>query len=103
LEWPEDQRSDDAIFRTPEKLRLVKSTSLNFKGSAKETLNLGGGVMGLGVMQSFLVAAVKPRNSEGLDVFVSTDGTNFAKGVMPVEANIQQKDVSVELAFHAID
>ncbi|KAJ3412294.1 vacuolar protein sorting/targeting protein PEP1 [Chytridiales sp. JEL 0842] len=89
VEWPPELAKDDPIFRDPSKLRIVKSTNY-FKDDNKEVMKIQGGkgVLGLGVMQSFMVAAVKTRgdNGEGgLDVHVSTDGESFVKGVMPME------------------
>ncbi|KAJ3206579.1 vacuolar protein sorting/targeting protein PEP1, partial [Dinochytrium kinnereticum] len=84
-EWPQN---NDEIIRSPERVKLVKSTNF-FEKDSKESVDIGGGVLGLGVVQKFMVAAVKPKRSQKVDMYLSVDGTTFRQALLPGDYGIQ--------------
>ncbi|KAJ3174619.1 vacuolar protein sorting/targeting protein PEP1 [Irineochytrium annulatum] len=89
LEWPENEKNADIPWHNAEKLKLVKSSDF-FKGGSEDVINISGGVVALGVVQSFMVAAVKPKNSDGMELFVSTDGKEFTRADLPSDVGLRQ-------------
>ncbi|KAI8847956.1 hypothetical protein BC829DRAFT_229518 [Chytridium lagenaria] len=86
-QWPQD---GDQIIRSPEKVQLFKTT--DYFQKQKDSIDLGGGVIGLGVVNKFMVAAVKLRRSEKIEMYLSVDGATFKMAQLPGDYGIQAEE-----------
>lgn len=48
------------------------------------------GIVGFGAVNKFLVTAVKPKNSQDLDMYVSVDGWHFSNAQFPLGSNLRE-------------
>ncbi|TPX69836.1 hypothetical protein SpCBS45565_g02188 [Spizellomyces sp. 'palustris'] len=94
-EWPDDLKHGESSHKDPTQLRLVKSDTY-FKDDKRDVIPLGGGgAVGLGIVERFLVIAVKMPNTGAAELFVSTDGNVFSRARFPLGTNVQQEAYTV--------
>ncbi|KAJ3218576.1 vacuolar protein sorting/targeting protein PEP1 [Clydaea vesicula] len=79
------------MSRDKRNLRLVRSNEY-FK-SDKTIVPLNGGVVGIGVKEKFLIAAVKSK--EEMIMYVSKDGRNFNRAVFPLGSSLEQDGYTI--------
>ncbi|KAJ3158678.1 vacuolar protein sorting/targeting protein PEP1 [Geranomyces michiganensis] len=90
-QWPEDMQHDDGRPRDQTAARLVSSASFFPEGKGDVHL-LGGGIIGLGVVERFMFAAVVANDkSEGMSFFSSTDGKTFRKAQFPFGSSLRKE------------
>ncbi|KAJ3107690.1 vacuolar protein sorting/targeting protein PEP1 [Phlyctochytrium bullatum] len=89
-QWPSN---DDDIIKSPEKVKLVRTT--NYFEKDTETIDVGGGALGLGVVQKYLVLAVKPRKADRIDMYISLDGSTFTMAQLPGDFSLAEESYTV--------